>query len=280
MGRGGADRLRGTAHSASTAVLARVTSWRMRRRLASWAAGWPAASVPPLRDENLRTTVVVPCYNHAAFLPFAVRSLLDQSLPRFDTILVDDCSQDGTGGLLEDLAEQLRARGTVTVARHDRNQGQAATLNEAIRLASTPLVTVLNDDDWLSADTLVAVLDVLRDDAAIALVGTGSRWFEGQGAPPESVPPPDAARVTVYRPEDVRTMRRPEDLNMTHSGMTLHRSAWELVGGYRSRVGDRLVPFSDRDLQLRVAALYPVAVIDAPLVWWRSDSSVDGGVNS
>ena len=279
MGSGGADRLRGTAHSARATVLARVTSWRMRRRLARWAAGWPAASVPPLLDEDLRTTVVVPCYNHAAFLPFAVRSLLDQSLPRFDTVLVDDCSQDGTGGLLEDLAEQLRARGTVTVVRHDQNQGQAATLNEAIRLARTSLVTVLNDDDWLSTGTLVAVLDVLRGDPAIALVGTGSRWFEGQGAPPESAPP-DTAGVTVHRPDGVRSMRRPEDLNMTHSGMTLRRSAWELVGGYRSRVGDRLVPFSDRDLQLRVAALYPVAVIDAPLVWWRSDSSVDGGVNS
>jgi hypothetical protein len=121
----------------------------------------------------------------------------------------------------------------------------------------------------------------MRRDPAIALVGTGSRWFEGQGAPPEPpAPGSDATTVTVHRPEDVRALRRPEDLNMTHSGMTLRRSAWELVGGYRSRVGDRLVPFSDRDLQLRVAALYPVAVIDAPLVWWRSDSSVDGGVNS
>ena len=78
MGRGGADRLRGSAHSMRATVLTWVTSWRMRRRLARWVAGWPAASVPPLLDEDLRTTVVVPCYNHAAFLPFAVRSLLDQ----------------------------------------------------------------------------------------------------------------------------------------------------------------------------------------------------------
>jgi GT2 family glycosyltransferase len=250
----------------------------MRRRMSRWTAGWP--SVPPLPDEDLRTTtVVVPCYNHSAFLPFAVRSLLDQTLPRFDTVLVDDFSQDDTSGLLEGLAEQLRARGTVTVVRHDRNQGQAATLNEAIGLARTPLVTVLNDDDCLSADTLVTVLDVPAGDPTIALVGTGSRWFEGEGAPPESERPAGTA-VTVHRPEQVRALRRAEDLNMTHSGMTLRRAAWQLVGGYRSRVGDRLVPFSDRDLQLRVAALYPVAVLDAPLVWWRSDSSVDGGVNS
>ncbi len=246
--------------------------------MARWAARWD--TVPPLPDEDLgTTTVVVPCYNHAPFVPYAVQSLLDQSLEHFDTVFIDDCSQDGTGELLADLVEPLRARGTVTVLRHDRNQGQAATLNEAIDLARTPLVTVLNDDDCLSCDTLVTVLELMRSHPDVALVGTGSRWFQGSGAPPVTTPP-DATDVTVHRPEDARSLRRPEDLNMTHSGMTVRRAAWRLAGGYRSRVDERLVPFSDRDLQLRVAALYPVAVIDAPLVWWRSDSSVDGGLNS
>jgi hypothetical protein len=67
---------------------------------------------------------------------------------------------------------------------------------------------------------------------------------------------------------------------MTHSGMTVLRAAWAVVGGYRSDPRARVVPYSDRDFQLRVASLYPIAVIDEPLVWWRSDSSVDAGVNS
>lgn len=62
--------------------------------------------------------------------------------------------------------------------------------------------------------------------------------------------------------------------------MTVARSAWEVVGGYRPDVSSRVDPHSDRDFQLRVAALYEVAVIDDPLVWWRSDSSVDAGLNS
>ena len=250
----------------------------MRHRLSEWVDGWP--SVPPLpADPPTATTVVVPCYNHAEHLPFAVQSLLEQSLPTFDVVLVDDASSDGTDTLLHGLAETLRPRGEVRVVRHSRNVGQAATLNEAIGMARTSLVTVLNDDDYLVPSALSAVLDTFRSLPHLALVATGSRWFDGFGRPPrEEVP--GAHRVITYLPETVRAARRPQDLNMTHSGMTVQRAAWQLVGGYRKNVGSRVVPFSDRDLQLRVGALYPVAVIDAPMVWWRSDSSVDAGVNS
>jgi GT2 family glycosyltransferase len=208
-----------------------------------------------------------------------LQSLVEQDLDRFDTVLVDDASEDGSADLLDGLAELLSAKGSVMVLRHDRNVGQAATLNEAISTASTPLVTVLNDDDWLTPGMLTAALDVLREHPEVVLVGAGSMWFEGAGRPPE-VPPGPPYGVRKFTSTEVRAFRHPNDLNMTHSGMTMRRAAWQVVGGYRRSVADRLVPFSDRDLQLRVAALYPVAVIDAPLVWWRSDSSVDAGVNS
>ena len=40
----------------------------------------------------------------------------------------------------------------------------------------------------------------------------------------------------------------------------------------------RVTPFSDRDFQLRVGALWPVAVATGtPLAFWRNDSSVDAG---
>lgn len=238
---------------------------------------WP--DPPPLpRHETVETTVVVPCYNHADFLPLAVESLLEQTLAGFDTVLVDDASTDGTRGLLQGLAAALASRGRVTVLGHDTNVGQAATLNEGIGAAVTPLVTVLNDDDWLTPTALETALSPYRDGGDVALVGAGSRWFTGRGRPPEhTVDAPPARRV---EPAHVRGMNHPNDLNMTHSGMTVARAAWEIVGGYNPDVSSRVVPFSDRDFQLRVAALYPVAIVDAPLVWWRSDSSVDAGLNS
>lgn len=244
----------------------------------AWQATWPDPPVLP-KDAQLDTTVILPCYNHASFLPFAVQSLIEQTLERFDTVLVDDCSTDETSRLLPGLAASLRDRGRVTVISHDSNRGQAASLNEAIASSTTPLVTVLNDDDWLTPTTLETMLATHQRFPNVVLVGSHAQWFTGAGRPPaERVVA--AAPVRRFLPNDIRTLRWPNDLNMTHSGMTVALAAWNVVGGYRPDVATRVVPFSDRDFQLRVAALYEVAVIDDPLVWWRSDSSVDAGLNS
>jgi GT2 family glycosyltransferase len=90
-----------------------------------------------------------------------------------------------------------------------------------------------------------------------------------------------ALPLTYSRPEDVLGYRGPTDLNMTHSSSCFLRAAWDAVGGYRPDKKRRLVPYSDRDFQLRVNAVWPVAVADkTPYAFWRSYSSVDRVRNS
>jgi hypothetical protein len=68
---------------------------------------------------------------------------------------------------------------------------------------------------------------------------------------------------------------------MTHSGSCFFKVAWEAVGGYQAVKAKRVVPFSDRDFQLRINAVWPVAVAyETPLTLWREGSSVDAGINS
>ena len=249
----------------------------MRTSLRSWGKEVSVSPLQPLTA--LETTVLVPCYNHERFLPLMVHSLVQQTVPRFDTVLIDDCSTDGTAGLLEGLSRQLAGRGSVRLIRHDVNRGQAATLNEACGLAETALVSVVNDDDWLTPTALQVALEAHRELGDIAMIGSASRWFTGEGPPPDVSAVPHGLPRRL-EPAQVQRFRRVNDLNMTHSGMTVRREAWAAVGGYRSDPAQRVVPFSDRDFQLRIAARYPIALIDAPLVWWRSDSSVDAGLNS
>jgi hypothetical protein len=87
--------------------------------------------------------------------------------------------------------------------------------------------------------------------------------------------------LTKHRPSDVVDYRSANDLNMTHSGCTFLKTAWERVGGYLTDKAARVVPFSDRDFQIRMNALYTVAVsYEVPFAFWRTDSSVDRGLNS
>src|SRR4051794_17248957 len=49
-------------------------------------------------------TVVVPCFNACRFLPDTVESLLSQTLPDWEAVIVDDGSSDGSGDIAAELA--------------------------------------------------------------------------------------------------------------------------------------------------------------------------------
>lgn len=245
--------------------------------------------VPSLPGETPATlSMVVPCFGHAAFLPDMFDSILAQTRPPDEVIFVDDHSADATSDILGALiaAHPELAGGRVSLLHNDRNLGQAASLNRGIATAASDLIMVVNDDDYLmhdAADSMLGYFGRYRD---VALIGAHCIYFAGHeqlAAAPKlstdyAVP---GLPLVVHRPEDVRGYRRYNDINMTHTGSCFFKIAWEAVGGYRVDKEKRAVPFSDRDFQLRVNAVWPVAVAyETPLTLWREGSSVDAGINS
>jgi glycosyltransferase involved in cell wall biosynthesis len=231
--------------------------------------------------------IVVPCYGHAAYLPEALASIAAQTRQPDEVIFVDDCSPDDSASIARAFVENRRwspdGRGVLLV--NDRNLGQAASLNRAIAAARSDLVMILNDDDYLMHDAVEAMFGFFARYPGVALVGAHSIHFEGTealaAAPKLSrAYAPAGVPLTVHGPERVGRYRHVNDLNMTHSASTFYRVAAQVVGGYREK-SLRWVPFSDRDFQIRMNAVWPVAVAYAtPLSFWRTDSSVDRYANS
>ena len=82
----------------------------------------------------------------------------------------------------------------------------------------------------------------------------------------------------MSEPAAARTYTSARQLDMCHSGSIFLKSAWQDVGGYYPDQTRRVCLFSDRDFQLRVNCLYPVAVVeDVPFAFRRAGSSVDRG---
>jgi glycosyltransferase involved in cell wall biosynthesis len=88
-------------------------------------------------------SVVIPLYNHAAYIETALESVLRQTAPADEIILVDDgSSDDGAARAERMLAAVPKAR----VIRQ-RNSGADATINRLVEIAASDFVAVLNSDD-------------------------------------------------------------------------------------------------------------------------------------
>jgi len=90
-------------------------------------------------------SVVIPTYNRERLLDQALRSLLDQSYPqeRYEIIVVDDGSLDGTAALVQDLAQKYPGRLQYF---RQTNRGPAAARNLGIHRAKGEFIAFIDDD--------------------------------------------------------------------------------------------------------------------------------------
>ncbi len=89
-------------------------------------------------------SVIMPVYNGAKYLKEAVRSILLQTLPEFELIIIDDCSTDRSTTILEQTA-QHDAR--VRFVRQEKNLGLPGTLNHGLELACGEYIARMDQDD-------------------------------------------------------------------------------------------------------------------------------------
>ena len=77
-------------------------------------------------------SVIIPTFNRAELLPRAIQSVLDQTLPDLELIVVDDGSTDDTLQVLQGFSDPR-----IRYIRHEANKGLAAARNTGIRAAGT-----------------------------------------------------------------------------------------------------------------------------------------------
>src|SRR5574341_762936 len=124
-------------------------------------------------------SVVIPTHNRSGLLPRAIKSVLGQSYPHFEVIIVDDASLDGTQEVVEALGN-----GRLLYLRHTTNLGGSAARNTGIRAARGELVAFLDDDDeWLPqklARQIQAALNAHHDQWPVVYTGLQYVAADGQ----------------------------------------------------------------------------------------------------
>lgn len=101
-------------------------------------------------------SIIVPVYNIKSYLPRCAESLLAQSDPHFEVILVDDGSADGSGALCDAYAAQDRRFCAV----HKANGGLSSARNAGLDAARGEYVLFLDGDDYLAPDAVQSLTEI------------------------------------------------------------------------------------------------------------------------
>jgi len=89
-------------------------------------------------------SIIIPTHNRSDLLPRAIRSVLNQTYPDIECIVVDDASTDGTPGLLQRMAAD---EPRLSYYRHEQSRYAGGARNTGIKHAKGDFIAFLDDDD-------------------------------------------------------------------------------------------------------------------------------------
>ena len=121
-------------------------------------------------EMNGRVAVVIPSYNYAAFVTQAVDSVLNQTWPVDEVIVVDDASTDDTVAKLEPYV----LAGKIKLIQHAKNSGTVgASRNTGIAATDAEFIVCLDADDMIKPEYVETCLAAIKDRHERGVVYTG-----------------------------------------------------------------------------------------------------------
>jgi len=123
--------------------------------------------------ENVRVSIIVPAYNCEQYLSDTLASILIQSYPNWECIIVNDGSTDSTA----DVAQSFCKRDSRFHYHFQENSGPASARNKAILNSSGELILPLDADDTISESYLEKTVGYMVDHPETSLVYTRGDFF-------------------------------------------------------------------------------------------------------
>lgn len=200
-------------------------------------------------------SVIISSYNYGRFIGATIQSVLEQTLPAHEIIVIDDGSSD-------DSAEVIKSFGARVKFIQQENQGVCAVRNKGARLATGDVLAFLDSDDIWLPRKLEMQAQAFSSDPEVGLVSCGLREFDTNG---ETL----AEYVDGKSGWCAREILLFRDfvLNTTASAIAVRRETFERVGGFdESR---EIFAAEDHELCYRAAKISKLVFIQEVLVDFR-----------
>lgn len=99
-------------------------------------------------------SIIIPCYNHEQFIEDCIRSIINQSYPRIELIIIDDGSSDESFSRIEGMIKACEARFENFYYQTRENRGLCNTLNEGLVLCQGEFVSIIASDDLMITEKI------------------------------------------------------------------------------------------------------------------------------
>jgi len=244
----------------------RDVGWSSSAISMGFSPGSVTARTMTVRDSSDLFSVIMPSHNHERYIRRAVESVLMQTYEKWELIVIDDGSSDGSLGVLATVRDPR------VVLFSQTNHGAHAAINKGLELAKGEFITILNSDDMYlpcRLERMRAEFDAQRDSA---LVTTWTEVIDAEdrhlavkrgweNLEPWPLRHPDAS---YKQTNDFRLNLLASNFVATTSNIAFRRSLYERIGGMRN-----LRFTHDWDFLLRASLAGTCRQISEPLLRYR-----------
>lgn len=208
------------------------------------------AQISPAAAVMTDISVIIPTFNRAGQLVTALESVMAQSMPPDEIIVVDDGSTDETLAFVADCQKRTELK---LIYLYQANKGPAAARNRGIEAARGSYLAFLDSDDQWHRDKLALQYRALQSRPHYLVSHTCERWLRNNE---------HLNQRKHHRPAHGSIFR--QSLRLCCVGMSTVMASRELFERY-GRFDEALRCCEDYDLWLRVSPFEPFLLIDKPL---------------
>lgn len=206
-------------------------------------------------------TVVIASYNHGPYIEESIRSVLNQTYPHIELLVIDDGSSDDSVQRIESLQKERWFDFRVQT-----NKGLTRTLNDAISRSKGVFIAPFGSDDIMVPDRLATQISYLSDKPEVGICGGNIELIRADGS---LFPESEQRRDIAFRRmnfDDVFLEQKP---CLAAPTMMIRREALEHVGGF-----DPEIKLEDLYIQLKITrAGYFADALNVVMASYRKHSS-------
>jgi GT2 family glycosyltransferase len=207
----------------------------------------PTRPVNFLVHEKVEVSIIIPVFNQFHFTQACLSSLQEhQGAERFEVIVVDDCSADGT-------AEAVSRMPGVVHVRNQKNSGFICSCNRGAEKARGEYLVFLNNDTLVTDDWLGALVDTFAEQPQAGIVGSKLIYPDGRLQEAGGIVWRDASGWNYGKFDDGA---KPEYNYLREvdycsaAALMIPKSLFQSVGGFDSRYAPAY--YEDTDLAFKV----------------------------